>query len=288
MSELLKDISQFRSIAGKISEVVGELGGWMSVLGIGPRRSSPAGGGVQEAGLKAHLMGAGENDEALFWSAVALAKQNGWIDQNCLKNVSMIFSKLNHEERRHLYHIIGRDEQSVTIEAHSSETATKSPQARSQRRRSGSIDDKKEGEGKEQVKKTTATGNVRGAMTIALLAGMNPDDAVAFLRNSGTLTGIKDDLKHLHEKLCKFLKETEAGKKIRKHMKKTVLWYLEAKTLKEAETKVLAKEQALVNRQAQFWHERDLKNRKPLLIIWTALAIFSIAALIYVFTTHQA
>ena len=282
MADLLKDLGKVGSVFGKVSEVVGELGGWMSILGIGKRSAhvNPAGESRQEAGLKASFMGAGENDEALFWSAVALAQKNDWIDEIGLANVSVIFSKLNYEEKNRLYKIIGRDEQSVVIEVHSKTTSAKPAQAQSTRRRSPQG-------GKEKVEKTSTTGNIRGAMTIALLASMDPDNAVAFLRNSGTLTGVTDDIEHLYGKLSVFLKNTEAGKRVQKGLRKAVLDYLGANTLRGAEAQVSAKELALAHRQAQPWYERIQQKQSVLFMVWCGLVIFSVAALIYVYVfTH--
>lgn len=246
-----------------------------------PSESKPHAESKQDAGLKASFMGIGENDEALFWSAVALAKNNNWIDPAGLKNLSTIFSKLNHQERNHLYKIIGMDETDVVIEAHSKATV-KSTQAQNMRKRGAGAGSKEE-DGKEQDKKMTAKSNIRGAMTISLLAGMDPGEAVTFLRNSGTLAGITDDVGYLYGKLSELLKNTNAGKKIKAHLKKAVLLYLGAKTLKEAETKVSAKEQALAQRQTQSWRERDLQKRPKLSITWIALAVFSAGAFAYVF-----
>ncbi|MDP3957207.1 MAG: hypothetical protein Q8Q10_01775 [bacterium] len=244
---------------------------------INPPESKPHSESKQDAGLKASFMGFGKNDEALFWSAVALAKNNDWIDQTGLKNINAIFSKLNHQEKNHLYKIIGMDETDVVIEAHS-KTVVKPAQAQNMRKRGAGTGSKEE-DGKEM----TAKSNVRGAMTISLLAGMNPNEAVKFLRNSGTLAGITDDLGYLYEKLSEFFKNTNAGKKIKAHLKKAILLYLGAKTLREAETKVSAKEQALAQRQTQSWRKRDLQKRPKLSITWIALVVFSAGAFAYVF-----
>ena len=282
--DVLKSVSKATGIFGKISEVIGELGGWMSILGLGKHVS--AGGGA-EAGLKASFMGTGENDEALFWSAVSLAKQNGWIDADGLKTISTIFSQLNHEERNRLYKIIGRDEQNVVIEVHSKTTpakvATPPPAIPIEKRRrgggSGATASGNTGS-TEEVKKTSATSNVRGALTIALLASMDPADAVAFLRNSGTLSGIMDDVGYRYGQLSGFLKKHSAGK----HLRKAILAYLGATTDRGAEMTVLMGEALLEDRQRQNWWQRDLQHRRPLLITWGVFIAIAVVTLSYTFT----
>lgn len=279
MSELLKSAGKIGSTFSKISEIVGEVGGWMSVLGI---RHRGGGESHQEAGLKASMMGIGEKDEALFWSAVALAQQKGWIKEDGLKNLSAVFSRLNHAERGRLYKIIGQDEQSVVIEMHSKTDATTAKSELAKRRRGS--EEKKDGETKEPIEKTTATGNVRGAMTVALLADMPPDEAVTFLRNSGTLSGPLEDLGYAHEKLCEFLEKTGGGKTLRKRMRAITLGYLGAKTFKEARANVEVKEDALRKRQAQSWIKRDLTKRPVFSSALVILVVFSAVSFWYVFS----
>lgn len=303
MADILKKLGMAGPILGKVSELVGETGGWISVVRSIFGRSGSTGGKTQEDGLKAQFMGAGENDEALFWSAVALAKTNGWVDDKGIQSISAIFVKLDYGERKRLYQIIGRDEQNVVIEMHSKTTGSQSTQAKGTRKRgSRSGGTVKLEDDKGHTQKITSMSNVRGALTIQLLAGMESTKAVEFLRNSGTLTGIPDDIENLYKKLSTFLKETGPEKKVREKLDKAVLVYLGAKAPEDAEAKVAAKEEALAHRRSQSWYERSLQkqpeipllqrrswywydcNLKGLPLIWLALVIFSIIGLTYVFT----
>lgn len=254
----------------KVADILGDVGGLMNFFGI--RRGSHAPAETTEAGLKASFMGAGENDEALFWSAVALAQKKNWVDVAGLQNISTMFSQLNHQEKVKLYKIVGRDEQNVTIEV----KTTSSPHHR--RRGKG---------GSAKTETSTANENVRGALTIALLASMPPADAVKFLRNSGTLTGIMDDTSHLYTQLTDFLSRVGAGRRIRRQLRRAVFAYIGGvSNLREAEVAVSMNEARYEDRRRQSWYQRDLQHRPTLLRVWGTLAAIVVAAFVYVFIFH--
>lgn len=284
------------SILPKISEFVGELGGWMNIIRTVFGHSGPSGEGKQDTGMKANFMGVGMNDETLFWEAVALAEAKDWMKiPTGRENISAILKKLSYWEKSRFYQMIGKDSQSVTIEIH---TKTSKPADSTQtpltgRRRSktaglGDVPDPTDEE-KARIEKTTMNGNMRGAMIVAFFAGMEPTDAVAFLKNSGTLTGTTDDIKKIYGELSKFLGKVKLQQTLDKmgvETEKMVLHYFDAPNILAAERKVVAREQEVAIRRAQTWVERDLKHHPNLIVFWAVLGGISIIGFIYTFISH--
>lgn len=298
-SETLKNLGKIGTVAAKVSEIVGEFGGWMSVLGLGRHR--PSGDSKHEAGLTANAFGIGLDDETLFWEAVALAIAKGFMDKvGGNKNLNEILGALEYREKARFWKIIGKGEQSVTFEIHAKSVTSVTPTTAAPTTNLNSRRGKTRSQGSTtaappgpppatpgdtpSAEKVTLTGNIRGAIIVSYFASMAPAEAIKLLRNSGTLNGVADDLNQLYKEVSEFLTKTQAGKKIVTQLEKASLAYLGAKTFKAAKRRVLAQEAALANRQDQSWYERDLQKRPVLSITWAVLAIFSIVALTYVFT----
>jgi hypothetical protein len=269
---MAKMFDSAKKVVSSIADVGGDFGGWLNIaeniFGLMGRKSARPAGAGQEAGLKAGFMGIGREDEALFWDAVAQAFQGERNVKQKSKNIRKIFGRLDHSQKKRLFQTIGINEQEII------ETEPKSVEYTDQK---GVIRQKIE------RKEKRCKVNERGKRFIQFLARLDVNEAVMFLKMSGTLTGPLDDLQHFWSVAQPFL-DSITDVNIKKRVRKSILWYLGATTLRDAETRVTAKELALEMRQQQPWYDRrDLHNRNVMLVIWTALAVFSIAGLTYVF-----
>lgn len=156
---------------------------------------------ILDAGLKANMFGIGKNDETLFWEAVALAETKELMKKpQGRQNLSLVLKDLEYWQKKHFFQMIGKDTQSITIEVH--KVVTPDDTTLRGRRRSEEHD-----KNKAKVEKTTMQGNLRGAMIVAFFAEMNPADAVAILKHSGTLTGLTDDIKDVYTRVLEHLNQ---------------------------------------------------------------------------------
>lgn len=170
---------------------------WKILAGLLGRTATSE--GPIDAGLRANLFGFGKNDETLFWEAVALAENKGLMKKpQGRENISFVLGQLEYWQKKHFFQMIGKDTQSITIEVH------KEPDDSPLRGRRRTAEGEKD---KSKVEKTTMQGNLRGAMIIAFFAEMPRDDAVAILKNSGTLTGLTDDIKEVYGRVLGHLNQ---------------------------------------------------------------------------------
>lgn len=218
-------------------------------------------------------MGISKNDEALFWDAVAQAfrEESNHIAKSKSKKIRQIFKRLNPSQKKRLYEIVGINEQTII------ETEPKSVEYTDNK---GNVRQKIENKEKKYM------ANERGKRFIQFLARLEVGEAVAFLKASGTLTGPVDDLKYFWKEIQPFL-DSITDVDIKRRVRKTILWYLDASSMRDAEVRVVAKELALEMRRQQPWYDhRDTHIRDRRLTIWITLAVFSIAGLTYVFASH--
>lgn len=251
-------------------EVLQTIG--LFLLGRKSSEPVPVGKDRGDAGLKAGFMGVGRKDEALFWDAVAQAfqKESNVVKRQKSQKICEICDKLDLSQKKRLYETVGIDEQDF-IETEPVSVEYTDPKGNTRRKV-----DKKE-------KKYKA--NERGKRFIQFLARLEIDEAVKFLKASGTLTGPLDDLQHFWEMAQPFLRYIR-DIEVRRRVESAVLWYIGAGTLAEAEAIVSAKELALEMRRQQSWRERE-RQRPREFVIWVILIVLSVVAFTYVFAfTH--
>lgn len=294
MATISEIVGKSGSIFSKISEVVGEVGGWMNVLGLGRSSSgrSPSAGGEnkQEAGLKANVFGIGTKDETLFWEAVALAEAKQWMKYpEGQQNLSKIFAGLGYWEKPRFYHMIGQDSQSVVIEGYAKSSSPPSvdpmaPLAPRRRSRTTTPDPSTANPDEPKSEKTTMFGNIRGAMIAAFFANMDPADALVFLKNSGTLNGTTDDIGEVYKKLSEFL--GTVGAKMNVKSQATLLQYFGATDIAEAKNNVAEREAETARLRKQSWYERNLQSGPGLTRVWVGLAAIIVLGSVYMFALN--
>ena len=277
----------------KSFEVVQTIG--LAVLAfLGGRSHSPtpahSGAGKVDESLKANLFGLGPKDEAFFWDALAIGKEKAVIDDQGIENLTKMFDDLTRPERYKLGRIVGIDEQEVKGKT---TTLEKLPDGLP------ALD--RQGKALFSTKEESFRGNVRGMRFLVMLSKMEPKKAVKFLRVSGTLEGLTEDIEATWKRIRKFIRSKEAkkffaefrasagmlkntavklGKDADVRTQETILRYLGAADHNEAERIVTGREEEVARRRAQSWYQRDLKNRPRLLTAWGIMGIVVVIAII--------
>jgi len=189
----------------------------------GTDKSPDKSGSPDKDKLAADPFGMGLDDETLFWGAVALAFNLKMLTQEQIeKNLAGILHALkpNPHEVKRFYQMIGRKDSEITIRV-------------------------PDGKGGESDVKTV--GNIRGALILQFLCSMPANKAVKMLRDSKTLTGVKDDLDHIFKIGKDFFGNIA--------FQESLFKLIGVASLKELQQKNEAAERKLQTRKNQFWME---------------------------------
>lgn len=137
--------------------------------------------------LKAHTGGRGVHDEALFHSACAHAVADLGVTPLKINKIVGVINGFTNDERERAIEVVGQSEQDAKIKIPLTENGV-------------AVTDK---DGKIVYKEINTPANIRGALTIAMLAEMKPKDIENFFKASNSLYTSDKRRKETLKKLVK-------------------------------------------------------------------------------------